>query len=166
LKIINNPSSTKLLAQIDGIESIENLSKLILGEDHPNEIFSDLAELKRKAEILLVPDQFNENFASLGWIAYESFNFDVMKRAIEIAETLDIETAEKFLTDYYNEETLNWKIQRFKGHPDFRKRLRLIELAKDDYLAARYHACIPLLISLTDGLVNDVSKHVGLVSAQ
>ena len=33
-------------------------------------------------------------------------------------------------------------------------------MARDDYLAGRYHACIPLLLSLLDGLVNDVSKHV------
>jgi hypothetical protein len=35
-------------------------------------------------------------------------------------------------------------------------------LAKVDYLAKRYHACISLLLSLTDGLVNNISKHVGL----
>ena len=34
-------------------------------------------------------------------------------------------------------------------------------MAREDYLAGRYHACIPLLLSLLDGLVNDVSKHVG-----
>ena len=98
----------------------------------------------------------------IGLIAYESLNLDVVKRAIEIAETVGVENAEKFLADHYNEETLKWGILRFNGHPDFQKRLRLIELAKVDYLAERYHACIPLLISLTDGLVNDVSKHVGL----
>lgn len=40
--------------------------------------------------------------------------------------------------------------------------MRLVELAKEDYLAGRYHACTPLLLSLMDGLVNDVSRHVGL----
>jgi hypothetical protein len=47
------------------------------------------------------------------------------------------------------------------GHHEFRRRVRLVELAKDDYLAGRYHACVPLLLALLDGLANDVSKHVG-----
>ena len=45
------------------------------------------------------------------------------------------------------------------------KRIRLAKLAQDDYLSGRYHACIPLLLSLLDGLVNDVSNHVGFFAA-
>lgn len=129
-----------------------------------SKFFSDFSEIKHQAEILLLPDQFNEIFAPLGWIAYESLNLEVMKKAIEIAEEAGVKDAEMFLAEHYNEETLKWGIIRFNGHADFRKRLRLIELAKEDYIAKRYHACIPLLLSLTDGLVNDVSKHVGLFS--
>lgn len=158
--IVDNPSNKELLNQIRAIESLYRLvpwaNRLC---PKLSEIFS---EIKRQVEILFLPDQFNETFASSGWIAYESLNLDAMKRAIEIAETVGVEDAEKFLADHYNEETLKWGILRFNSHPDFRKRLRLIELAKDDYLTERYHACIPLLISLTDGLVNDVSRHVGL----
>lgn len=166
MKIVDNPSTKELLNQIRAMENLESLYRLVPWANRLcpklSEIFSDFSEIKRQVEILLLPDQFNETFASLGWIAYESLNLDAMKRAIEIAETVGVEDAEKFLADHYNEETLKWGILRFNGHPDFRKRLRLIELAKDDYLAERYHACIPLLISLTDGLVNDVSRHVGL----
>ena len=84
-----------------------------------------------------------------------------MKEAVRIAQSLGLEEAEKHLTDHYDTETLKWGIMRFKGNADFRRRLRLIELAKEDYLAERYHACIPLLLSVLDGIVNDVSKHVG-----
>lgn len=166
MKIIDNPSTRELLDQIRAMESFESLYRLVPWANRLcpklSKIFSDFTEIKRQAETLLLPDRFNELFALLGWIAYESLNLDVMKRAIETAETAGVEHAEEFLADHYNEETLKWGILRFNGHPDFRKRLRLVELAKDDYLAERYHACIPLLISLTDGLVNDVSKHVGL----
>jgi hypothetical protein len=166
LKIIDNPSTKELLNQIRAMESLENLYRVVPWANclcpKLSEIFSDFSEIKRQVEVLLLPDQFNETFSSLGWIAYESLNLNAMKQAIEISETAGVEDAEKFLANHYNEETLKWGILRFSGHPDCRKRLRLIELAKDDYLAERYHACIPLLISLTDGLVNDVSKHVGL----
>lgn len=127
-----------------------------------DEAFSNFFEVKRQAEILFLPDLFNENFSSLGWIAYESLNVNIMRRAIETVEMVGHEEAEKFLADYYDEETLKWGLLRFNGHPECRKRLRLLELAKDDYLSGRYHACVPLLLSLMDGLVNDVSKHIGL----
>lgn len=166
MKIVDNPSTKELLNQIRARESLESLYRLVPWANRLcpklGEIFSKFTEIKHQVEILLLPDQFNETFSSLGWIAYESLNLHVMKQAIGIAETVGAEDAEKFLSNHYNEETLKWGILRFNGHPDCRKRLRLIELAKDDYLAERYHACIFLLISLTDGLVNDVSKHVGL----
>ena len=136
MKIIDNPSTKELLNQVRAVESLESFYRLVPWANRLcpklREIFSDFSEIKRQVEILLLPDQFNENFALSGWIAYESLNLDVMKRAIEIAETVGVENAEKFLADHYNEETLKWGILRFNGHPDFRKRLRLIELAKVD----------------------------------
>jgi hypothetical protein len=165
LKIIDNPSVKQILSQVRALETLESLYNLLPWANRLcpkfTEIFSDFSEIKSQVEMLLLPDQFNEIFTLLGWIAYESLNADVMKKAIEIAEDSDLIDAEKFLADYYDEDTLKWAILRFNGHPDFCKRIRLVELAKDDYFAERYHACIPLLISLTDGLVNDISKHVG-----
>jgi hypothetical protein len=166
LKIIDNPSTKQILGQIRALETLESLYNLLPWANRLcpkfTEIFSDFSEIKSQVEMLLLPDQFNEIFALSGWIAYESLNADVIKKAIEIAENSEFIDAEKFLADYYDEDTLKWAILRFNGHPDFYKRLRLVELAKDDYFAERYHACIPLLISLTDGLVNDISKHVGI----
>ena len=123
--------------------------------------FDEFNKIKKQAEILKAPDQFNERFANLGWIAYESMNMEVMQKAINIYDAKGKGAAEQFLADSYGEETLKWGILRFNGNRDFRKRVRLAELAREDYLAGRYHACVPLLLSLLDGLVNDVSNHVG-----
>lgn len=120
-----------------------------------------LAELKVQAKDMLVPDRFNDLFSSVGWIAYESMNLQTMKDAITVCESEGLETAEVFLAEFYDSETLKRGIQWFNGHPEFRKRIRLAELARDDYLQGRYHACVPLILSLLDGLVSDVSKHVG-----
>src|SRR5690606_29309178 len=83
-------------------------------------------------------------------------------KAIETFEAHGLEAAEDYLVSTYDADTLKWGILRFNGHDEFRKRMRLVELAKEDYLAGRYHACTPLLLSLMDGLANDVSRHVGL----
>jgi len=88
-------------------------------------------------------------------------NLEVMKKAISLAESEGLDKAEIFLSEHYDEETLKWGIVRFNGNTEFRRRIRLAELAKVDYLEGRYHACIPLLLCLLDGIVNDVSKHVG-----
>lgn len=164
-KIVDNPSAKELLEGIKGAEALRFIYNVIPGakKAFPNleEAFSKLDELKEQAEILYLPDKFNEHFASRGWIAYESLNVEIIKDAISLAAQGNYDEAEDILANYYNEENLRWMILRLQGIKEFRPRLRLIELAKEDYLAERYHACIPLLLALIDGLVNDISKHVG-----
>lgn len=164
-KIIDNPTSAELLKQFEAFESLEALYKAFPFArslfPKMEDAFNEFKKIKQQAEILRIPDQFNERFANLGWIAYESMNMEVMQNAISIHDTEGEDAAEAFLSDSYDEETLKWGILRFSGNRYFRKRIRLTELAREDYLAGRYHACIPLLLSLLDGLVNDVSKHVG-----
>ncbi|WP_213538985.1 hypothetical protein [Nitrosospira sp. NRS527] len=88
-------------------------------------------------------------------------SLEVMKQAIGTFEEKGLDAAEDYLASSYDADALKWGLLRFNGHPEFRKRIRLAELARDDYLADRYYACIPLLLSLLDGLVSDVSRHVG-----
>ncbi len=123
--------------------------------------FNEFKKLKKQAEILKVPDRFNERFASLGWIAYESMNMEVMQEAINIYDSEGKDAAEQYLAESYDADCLEWGIRWFNGNKEFRRRMRLAELAREDYLAGRYHACVPLLLSMLDGLVNDVSKRVG-----
>jgi len=164
-KIIDNQTIKEILEKIKNLDSLESLYRAIpfahklfpqLGE-----VFTDVSELKKQTSSLYIPDRFNELLSEHGWIAYENLNFEIMKKAIDIHDADGLEKAEEYLAESYNEETLKSGILRFNGHCEFRRRIRLVELAKDDYLAERYHACIPLLLSLLDGLVNDVSKHVG-----
>lgn len=164
-KIADNPSAKEIIEQINAFDSFESFYRLIPFSKKLfpklDSVFSDFSKLKEQANILLIPDQFNETFSSHGWIAYESMNFDVMEVAIELQASEGLERAEEYLADSYDEERLKFGILRFNGNRDFRKRIRLVELASEDYLSGRYHACVPLLLSLLDGLVNDVSKHVG-----
>jgi hypothetical protein len=164
-KIIDNPTSAELIKQFEAFESLEALYRAFpfARRLFPNmeQVFNEFKEIKERADILKVPDRFNERFANLGWIAYESMNMEVMQEAIKIYDTEGRDTAEQFLADSYDADCLEWGIRWFNGSPEFRRRIRLAKLAREDYLAGRYHACIPLLLSMLDGLVNDVSKHVG-----
>lgn len=164
-KIIDNPSTKKLLEELGEFETLEGLYKAFpfAQKLFPNAegAFAKLQQIKEQSKFLLIPDKFNEAFSSEGWIAYESMNVPAMEEALTIKSEQGLEKAETFLANYYDAENLKWGIMRFHGHQDFRKRIRLAELAKEDYLEERYHACIPLLLALIDGLVNDISKHVG-----
>lgn len=164
-RIIDNPSYAEMIKQLQSFESFEVLYKALpfARKLFPKleDVFEEFSVIKQQAELLSTPDKFNNTFAEHGWIAYESMNHDIMKKAVSFAESEGIDNAEEFLSEYYDEETINRGILRFKSDNDFRRRIRLARLAKNDYFAERYHACIPLLLSLLDGVVNDVSKHVG-----
>ena len=165
MEISDNPSAKVPLDQLRAFEEI----KMLVDQVAPlRALFPSLATaveglpaLRQQAEVLFIPDRFNDKFSSLGWIAYESMHLPTMVGALEIASRQGIDAAEVFLADSYDGDTLKWGILRLTGHREFRKRIRLIELARDDYLGQRYHASIPLLLSLIDGLVNDITKHVG-----
>src|SRR5215218_7603558 len=54
-----------------------------------------IADLKEKTQELLgLPDRFNAVFASRGWIAYETLNVDLMRRATALAESRSSEAGE------------------------------------------------------------------------
>lgn len=165
-RIADNESVAKVLGLIQGAGALESLRQALplLQQALPqlSEFSEKLAELKEQSKILLMPDRFNELFAPSGWIAYESMNMDVMSKAIETFEVHGLETAEDYLVSTYDADALTWGILRLHGHPEFQKRIRLVELARDDYLAGRYHGSTLLLLSLMDGLANDISQHVGL----
>ncbi len=165
-RIADNASVAEMLELIQGVSAIENIWQAVplFQEIFPrlSDFSGNLAELKEQFKILLLPDRFNELFAPSGWVAYESMSLEVMKHAIKRFEIHGLDAAEDYLVSTYGADALKLGILRFNGHDEFRKRIRLTELAKEDYLAGRYHACTPLLLSLMDGLANDVSRHVGL----
>ena len=161
-KIKDNPSFAKITDQVKAIEALYNFSPLLkVFDPKMGEALDSFPQIKNQAKIFEVPDKFNERFSELGWVAYESMSLEIMKEAIAKYDTEGVKVAEQFLTDSYDADCLKWGVLRLQGNQEFRRRVRLIELAKEDYLAKRYHACIPLLLSLLDGIVNDISKHVG-----
>jgi len=105
-----------------------------------------------------IPDRFNNIFASRGWIIYDLLNLEVARNAITKAESGDINGAETDLVNYYDAETVRWKLQTMKGVRAFHPRLALAQKALIDYEEERYHACVPVVLSLLDGLVNDLQE--------
>jgi hypothetical protein len=109
-------------------------------------------------ELAMIPDRFNDLFAGKGWIIYDSMNVEVAKEAIKKAESGDIDGAEADLVNYYAPDKIEWNLQTMMAVNAFRPRMRLARLALVDYREERYHACIPVILSLLDGLVNELQE--------
>lgn len=145
-----------------GVESLVAFAPLLerFGVDLSKiENLENIADLKEEALALIsMPDKFNSIFAERGWIAYENFNADVAKEAIQIAQKESAEKAERYLADHYDKETLEFHFMSMKAIEAFRIRYDLLQKAKTDYLEERYYAAVPIILSCLDGIVNDVAK--------
>jgi hypothetical protein len=122
----------------------------------------DLA--KQMQDLSLVPDRFNDHFSKLGWIVYESMNLDIAYNAVAKADEGNINEAEQILVDYYSPERVRLHLNQMKAVKAFQPRITLALLALEDYQAARYHACVPVVLALMDGMVNEINENRGFFS--
>lgn len=166
-KIEDNPSHKKFKKQLDNADQLAGFVKL-LGENglDTESLIKALEDgvpgIKKQFDALSkTPDQFNGYFSQKGWIAYESMNFDLMKDAVKLADERKIDAAEELLIKHYTSTEIKRLIITLRGTPEFNIRIQLIEHAYDDTCAGRYYASIPLLLTIIDGVVNDVDKRTG-----
>jgi hypothetical protein len=66
--------------------------------------------------------------------------------------------AENLLVQHYNADQVAIQLKTLWGIKAFRPRLRLAELALTDYREGRYHASIPVVLALLDGMVNELGN--------
>jgi hypothetical protein len=114
---------------------------------------ADIEELRQ------LPDAFNDLLAERGWIIYDSLSIDVAKEAVRIARTGDLAAAEAHLVAHFSDSEIRRQLQRFHAVKAFRSRMRLARLAVEDHAAGRFHASIPVVLALMDGLVSEISEN-------
>jgi type II secretory pathway component PulM len=117
--------------------------------------------LQEVLELSSLADRFNDHFAKLGWIVNNSIRMDVIRHAIQLADTGQINDAEIMLVDYYTHDVILLWLNQLKHIKAFRSRMRLAHLALKDFDEGRYHACIPVVLALMDGLVNELNEGRG-----
>lgn len=167
--IADLPSYSKIRKDVQGANAIGKVVKFLsffgIKNDGLNEAFSKIPDLKKEVEHLsTLPDRFNSHFASLGWISHESMNSPLMEKAVELADNNDISGAETILANHFTSTEISWLQHRFRVLPAFSIRFELIEKAYKDTLEKRFHSCVPLLLTIIDGAVNDISKSKGFFS--
>ena len=129
-------------------------------------------------ELLMLPDKFNSYFSENCWIAFDFFDEKTMNEAISIyKKNKCMEEVDNYLSNQYNEESINQFINTilpFKNlylenlpnigtlfYKYFLDRIDIIQIAKDDYINEKYYSCIPLLLSVIDGITNDIDHEFG-----
>lgn len=118
---------------------------------------------RQTSEFVSIPDRFNNFFADHGWIMYSMMNFEVAKEAVLKAEAGNFKEALGQILQYYNVETIRFQLKRLNSIKAFRPRMELALKALIDYEEKRFHACVPVVLALTDGLVNELHEdHKGI----
>lgn len=172
-RIRDNPTIQETLKQAKGLVALKRILPFIapllkvLGVD-VNKIKTDLEmadSLTQQAEELAtLPDKFNDYFGEHGWIIYESLSLEVAKKAIVVADSGNMDAAEQVIVDYFTPATVRFWLNQMKAVQAFQPRFRLAQLALKDYEEERYHACIPVVLALMDGLINELNNGHGFFS--
>ncbi len=162
-KIKDNPTCAELLKNAQGMDALSKVvaffEKLGIKNKNISEAFKQVPNLVSKTqELVNMPDRFNELFSKKGWIAYESLNFEIMSKAVKLADEGKFEEANELIVEHYNEDTLKWGLTFMKALEEYCIRDHLAQKAKEDYLEGRYHACVPVVLTIIDGIVNDVEQ--------
>lgn len=165
-KIKNNPSYNKLRQDIEGAKSLRKVLKIASAfsskvQESVKTLDKMIAMESELEHIASMPDKFNEHFSSLGWIAHETMSSTVMEQTVELAEKGMISEAESILVEYYCSEQTAYNVHWLKKIPAFLERYELISYARVDTIEERYYSCIPLLLMIIDGSVNDIDRSKG-----
>ncbi|NOQ31561.1 MAG: hypothetical protein GQ570_10615 [Helicobacteraceae bacterium] len=154
---------------------LEKISNIKLNKEQ-KKIKEDLKK------VLMLPDKFNKYFSSNCWIAYDGFVPDILEKAITIyEENKNIYYVDKYLSSIYNQnfidsfinELIPFKNLYLDNLPNigilfiryFLDRLELIQIAKEDYLNERYASSVPLLLTIIDGITNDIDHEYGFFNS-
>jgi hypothetical protein len=167
-RIRDIPKIKEALRQIDAMASIKMALPLLkpfmrlLGVDSTGIATSlqDVEKLRADIEELsTIPDDFNDLLSERGWIIYDHLNLDVAKKAVALAKSNDLDGAEAQLVAYFNVDEIRRQLRLLNAVTAFHSRMRLAHLAADDHAAGRFHASVPVLLALMDGLVSEISEN-------
>lgn len=153
-KISDNPQYKNLSDQVNMLGCLSYFLPFLFTKDQRRE----LKNMREKVdELRRLPDEFNTLFLERGWICFDSMNSDLLKKCVVLCKNGDIERAEQTLIDFYKGD-IRYLVYPLRSLPGFKERYELLIKALDDYRESRYHACVPVFLMITDGVVNQVLK--------
>lgn len=122
-------------------------------------------------------NEFNEKYNSHGWIADRTINREII---INCNQLNDIKEVDEILSNYYTEEFINETVSVYKIFQNFNlenlpsigtlfykyfiDRDHIIQNALKDFLSQNYNSSVVLLLTVIDGITQDIDKKYGFFS--
>lgn len=162
MSIEEQPTVKHLREQMTAFGVILRINKLLrcigLGSKKIAELQGKYDEMRQQLnEYINYPRKFNEYFSDDGWLAHDSLNFDVLKRAVDVYEMNGKDQAVRILLDYYGPAQVEERLFFFNRVEELRVRRKLIDYALIEDKAGRHYSAIPLLLMVIDGAMNDAT---------
>ncbi len=110
-----------------------------------------------EADIVDLPDRFNDTFSSDGWIATGSMSADTMRHALRLYESGERQAAEDLILSWFDRDRIALcAIQRTKPFNKARNRWDQLQEALSLTFEERYWSAVPLILIACDGFASDV----------
>ena len=118
---------------------------------------NNLGDLTQTCHEALEVSKFNDVFADRGWIAHRWLNMPAALEALKAAGEDRWNDADAALIESYDPDSVRLFLKHLTKLKCFERRRRLALLALDDYAASRFHACIPVVLALLDGMGQELT---------
>ena len=160
-RIVDNPSAKRAkeaLLMVKGAKFITGfLRKFAIANQNIEKIHDAADAVLNQADILDLPDRFNNAFSRDGWIATGSMSADTMREAVHLSESGRKQEAEDTILSWFQEENITlFAVQRAKRFNKAAKRWYQLTEALTLTLEERYWSAVPLILIACDGFASDV----------
>lgn len=158
-RIQDNPSHEEVSRVLPFLRLLASPAIGLLGlpERMRQRIQQQATEVLREADLLTLPDRFNDAFSCHGWIATGSMSVDTMRRAVNLHDAGDARAAENTILEWFDEETIHhFAIVRSKQFNKATNRWYQLREALKLTVEERYWSAVPLILVAADGFASDV----------
>lgn len=111
----------------------------------------------KSSENLLEVAEFNKHLLKRGWVAHLFLEADAAQLAVQAAKSGNFEHADDILIRSHSADNIRTYLKGLMKLKSFRRRIDLARLAAEDYEAKRYHACVPVILALLDGMGQELT---------
>ncbi|MEV7374677.1 hypothetical protein AB0O51_27825 [Streptomyces sp. NPDC090301] len=101
-------------------------------------------------------DAFYQLLGDKHWIYHDHLSLTAVRAVLDTADG-DADRAEQLLIEHYHDpEHLTLMLLPLRKLPAMRRRLDLVEKARQDYFDGRFYSTVHVLLSVMDGFVNEL----------
>ena len=160
-RISHNPSSKRIKEAVAIAKMARSvtgfLKKLSITNESIESIHHAADAALSEADIIDLPDRFNDTFSGDGWIATGSMSADTMRQALRLYESGETQAAEDAILSWFERDRIaHFAIQRTKPFNKARNRWDQLQEALNLTIEERYWSAVPLILIACDGFASDV----------